>query len=103
MKRKTIKKEERELIYIQDRGICQICGKKLLYDEMTIDHIIPLGGGGTNNILNYQCACSSCNQFKQNFQPDDFYEKITEIYWYQLKKKCGTEFTEKMNRFLLEL
>ena len=103
MKRRKITHQERWRVYTRDAGACQICGRQLQFEEMTIDHIIPLASGGTNQISNFQCLCNFCNQFKSNFIPKEFYDMITEIYWYQLKKKCGTEFTEKMNRFLLEL
>ena len=101
MKRRQIIADERWKVYIKDNGICQICGKPLTYEEMTIDHIIPLVHGGVNQISNFQCACRSCNQFKQNFSQTEFYEMITEIYWYQTKMKCGADFTEKLNRLLL--
>lgn len=85
MKRRQLTADERWKVYIKDNGICQICGKPLAYEEMTVDHIIPLAHGGVNQISNFQYACRSCNQFKQNFPPQDFYEMITEIYWYQTK------------------
>ena len=101
MKRRQITADERWKVYIKDNGTCQICGRPLAYEAMTIDHIIPLAHGGVNHIFNFQCACRSCNQFKQNFSQTEFYEMITEIYWYQTKMKCGADFTEKLNKLLL--
>ena len=45
---------------------CQICGKELKKEEITIDHIIPLSKGGGNNIENLQPLCKSCNSKKSN-------------------------------------
>ena len=50
MKRRQITVDERWKVYIKDNGTCQICGKPLTYEEMTIDHIIPLAHGGVNHI-----------------------------------------------------
>ena len=53
MKRRQITADERWKVYIKDNGTCQICGKPLTYEEMTIDHIIPLAHGGVNQISNF--------------------------------------------------
>ena len=60
-KRKSIRKKERQMIYKKYHGICQICGTEISYEEMTIDHIIPLDAGGKNELANYQCTCRVCN------------------------------------------
>lgn len=43
---------------------CQICGRKLTRDTVTIDHIVPLARHGRNNIENLQPLCRSCNSRK---------------------------------------
>lgn len=40
---------------------CQICG---IVGKMTIDHIVPLKHGGTNDIRNLQPLCLRCNKRK---------------------------------------
>lgn len=60
-------------IYQRDKGICQLCGKKVnLKDEWpslmcaSIDHIIPLSLGGTHEPKNVQLAHFMCNTLKGN-------------------------------------
>lgn len=42
-------------------GVCLCCGKA----ETTVDHVIPITKGGSNNIDNLQPLCLSCNCSKQ--------------------------------------
>ncbi len=47
---------------------CIICGNK----NITIDHIIPVSRGGTNDIDNLQPLCKSCNSSKGNKSMEGF-------------------------------
>lgn len=54
----------------RDRYQCQSCGKTHLETNLTIDHIIALARGGSNDISNLQTLCLTCNQQKQHhFDP----------------------------------
>jgi len=52
--------EWRGVINKQNRQ-CLACGGK---EKLTVDHIVPLSMGGTNNIANIQGLCLSCNSKK---------------------------------------
>lgn len=43
---------------------CQICNKTNSEVKLTIDHIIPIKLGGTNEITNLQPLCLNCNSRK---------------------------------------
>lgn len=45
IKRKTYSPDVRKLLYIKADGKCELCGKKILLDDMTIDHVKPLSMG----------------------------------------------------------
>jgi 5-methylcytosine-specific restriction enzyme A len=51
----------RSYVFDRDDHTCQICGAT---EDLTIDHIIPLAAGGTNDISNFQTLCQSCNSRK---------------------------------------
>lgn len=52
-------KEEWELIKRKFRYSCPACGSSGI--KLTIDHIVPIIKGGTNNISNIQPLCGPCN------------------------------------------
>lgn len=70
--------EERKAIHKANYGICACCGKKLTVKTMTIEHIIPLSRGGTNDFKNLTILCHDCNQLKGNFLylPNGFYSAL---------------------------
>ena len=43
-----------------DSGL-HICGDCGTVDDLTVDHIIPIAHGGTNDLENLQVLCNSCN------------------------------------------
>lgn len=86
-KRKRYPKEIREMIYYKADCKCALCGREISYDNMTLDHIYPLAMGGEDKVDNLQCACEPCNLFKGSILPDDFMQRITEIFMYQMGKK----------------
>lgn len=86
IKRKSYPESTRKLIYLNANGKCELCGRSILMEDMTIDHVNPLSLGGEDDVENLACTCFSCNMFKGNILPDDFMERITEIFMYQMEK-----------------
>lgn len=43
---------------------CSSCGKNINFSNSSIDHIIPLSKGGTNNEENLAILCNKCNILK---------------------------------------
>jgi len=53
----------RERILIRDGYCCQYCGSE---NATTVDHVIPISKGGTDDPENLVAACSRCNYSKGN-------------------------------------
>lgn len=61
---------------------CLACGNQFSFDELTVDHIVPISLGGTSNIDNLQPLCKSCNSSKNNRIID---YRTKKIWWKQLE------------------
>jgi len=59
-KRIRFSKAKREELYMKFEKKCNCCEKQLQLKQTHIDHVIPLAGGGTNNIENLQILCNEC-------------------------------------------
>lgn len=65
-KRKTISKRTRFEVFKRDSFKCQYCGNAAPDVVLVIDHIEPVSGGGTNDLINLITACDGCNSGKSD-------------------------------------
>jgi hypothetical protein len=66
--RKKISFEDQQKIRKRASNLCEYChtSEEWQYVMFTIDHIIPVSKGGTNNLDNLCLACFHCNRKKSN-------------------------------------
>lgn len=102
IKRKTYSPDVRKLLYIKADGKCELCGKKILLDDMTIDHVKPLSMGGEDDVSNLACTCLPCNVFKGNILPENFLNRINDIFMYQTEKNIKHKLKWKIVHRLLQ-
>ena len=50
-------------------GLCYYCNKKVLYKDVTMDHLVPLARGGRSTKDNLVPCCKDCNNKKKNMLP----------------------------------
>ena len=57
----------KEPLLKETKGRCAHCGASLdRYDNLTVDHVIPLDKGGSNSSDNLTVLCEACNTLKSN-------------------------------------
>ena len=103
IKRKKYSQSVRKVIYDKYDGRCQLCGRKILLSDMTLDHHIALSMGGADDVSNLVPTCLPCNRFKSNIAPALFEERIREIFMYQMEKKLSDKWIWCFVKGILEI
>jgi len=75
-------------IYKKTWGNCAYCGKfYFLFNRWVIEHIEPKSKGGKDDLDNLILSCPSCNTKKNNRNPVEFKQYISEMamdYFYTM-------------------
>ena len=89
-------REQKEKILEKSSCKCARCGQALTVESMTVEHIVPLSKGGTNDSKNLVSLCYDCNQMKGNYilHPLDYYPYINKEYINELKELFQSYLTE---------
>lgn len=65
-------------VYELDNYTCQYCGyypDPVKFIALSIDHVVPFAGGGSNSIENMVVSCIECNMMASDKRFIDFYAK----------------------------
>lgn len=62
--RKSASVKRREAVYARDEATCHLCGGHVAWNEFEVDHIIPVSGGGSNDLQNLAASHMKCNRRK---------------------------------------
>lgn len=94
IERRVFSYDEKDEILLKSKCKCAKCGYKIDKYAMTIEHIIPVSKGGTNDAENIIGLCYECNRDKGNdiCEPEFFYKNLT--------KKAMREAREYVNEYM---
>ena len=95
-KHKQFSKIMRLNIYEKTQGHCYLCGKFVEFNSFEVEHKTPLSKGGTNDLSNLYCSCHKCNKIKRNIYYEDFMERISQIFMYQMQLQNGDSLRWKI-------
>ena len=56
----------KHLLMQRDKSICQICGEPVAFADASLDHIIPISRGGSDEATNIRLAHLFCNVSRGN-------------------------------------
>lgn len=88
-KRKGVKPSQRKRIFERDGNRCRDCGcEDTPRNPLSIDHIIPIVLGGTNQDANLQTLCTTCNLRKNKSLA--ITEKPYDLSRYELRPRRAT-------------
>ena len=66
-------------IYSKTGGCCAYCGCELRFEDMQVDHVVPLNGWsekGSDTLDNMLPACRSCNHYKSRSTLEGFRKMV---------------------------
>lgn len=99
-KHKRVKTSQttRDLVYEQGNGICALCGRPISKERFTIDHILPLNRGGSNELSNLQISCEFCNKLKGDSKNEEYVKGATTILAHKVEEKYNKEIAYPLIR-----
>lgn len=68
--------QSREALYHRDNGRCYICDEEVGFEDMHLDHVVPLARGGHNRPDNLRVACQMCNTAKGSMMLSEYLATI---------------------------
>lgn len=97
-KRTRTSQTTRDLVYEQGNGICALCGRPISKERFTIDHILPLNRGGSNDLSNLQISCEFCNKLKGDSKNEEYLKGATTILAHKVEEKYDKEIAYPLIR-----
>ena len=89
---------QKHALWQKSDGLCAHCGKKTYFHYgATVEHVIPLQKGGTNEWNNLVMLCEKCNQEKKSriYAPETYLTYLKD----EEKEKITERFEEFINSF----
>ena len=71
-RRQVLKRADRETVMQKTAGRCHICGGQVTTSDWQADHVLAHSGGGHHSIENYLPAHSLCNNYRWDYDAEEF-------------------------------
>lgn len=91
-KRAALSKKQRETILNKTDRRCHICGIELDIISFQADHVKSHSMGGDHNENNYLPSCSTCNNYRWHYTPEEILIILKLGVWAKTKAISESEF-----------
>lgn len=89
------KKNNKRQLYEKQKGVCNLCKNNLELEIPVLDHIVPLGMNGKDELNNMQLLCFNCHWEKTNIDMKEIWLfKKNELEFYDICFDCGEKIIE---------
>ena len=99
----SFRQNTKDIVAKNSSNICAICGKPIFSyrEDFSVDHIIPLSRGGTNDISNLRATHKFCNTLKDNMTDEEMYSTVSDIVCYNLFNKPDSDMGVRIIRSMV--
>ena len=95
----SLRAAERKAILTKTDGRCHVCGGEVIAD-WEADHVLAHAGGGPHSAENYLAAHSLCNNYRWDYDPEEFQWVLKIGVWARLvMEKEGAFGADLLSRF----
>lgn len=91
-------RDVKEDILRKSEGVCAHCGCQVVVgDNFTVEHVVPISKGGTNDLVNIVALCRTCNVTKGDgiWHPYEYLTYLHEENKEELKEYIDKYFNDK--------
>jgi hypothetical protein len=89
VRRRSLRSADRELILAKTDQRCHLCGGSVV-SEWEADHVLAFAGGGAHSVENYLAAHALCNNYRWDYEPEEFQWALKIGVWARLHIEKGT-------------
>jgi 5-methylcytosine-specific restriction endonuclease McrA len=94
-KKRTLGRNDRDILYIRAKRKCEGCGEKIDQSEMQVGHKTAYSKGGATTLANSACLCYRCNKLQGTGSLATLKKKLAGTYGKRTKKKAMKRRTQR--------
>jgi len=94
-RRRVLLASDRHAVLRKTDGRCHICGGKVI-TRWEADHVLAHAGGGTQSVENYLAAHALCNNYRWDYDPEEFQWVLKIGVWARRQMEGSTELGAAM-------
>ena len=93
----------KDVVAKKSLNTCAICGKPIYsyQDDFSVDHIVPLSRGGTNDLNNLRATHKLCNTLKDSMTDEEMYSAVGDIVCHNVISNPNSELGLRVIRSMV--